>query len=183
MIFAAIVLISLLLQCGAVYYSFRLIDLTGHARAWLLLSLGIATMAARRFLTLVSLLATQPQHRLTDYVFELIGVLGSLLMLVGVLAIKPIFLMLKEAFDQQRTLAGKLQEALDSIKILKGMLPICANCKKIRDDEGYWQSVESYISSHSETRFTHGICPECIKELYPEFSEAILKNSAGKGAG
>jgi len=50
-------------------------------------------------------------------------------------------------------------------------LPICASCKKIRDDKGYWQAVESYIDSHSEAKFSHGICPECIQKLYPEFSD------------
>jgi CheY-like chemotaxis protein len=65
-----------------------------------------------------------------------------------------------------------LQEALSSVKILRGLIPICANCKKIRDDEGYWQAVEKYIGEHSEAQFSHGICPECIKKLYPEFEDS-----------
>lgn len=70
---------------------------------------------------------------------------------------------------QQKTI--ELQDALDLVKLLSGYLPICASCKKIRDDKGYWQAVESYISSHSEAKFSHGICPDCIQKLYPEFSE------------
>jgi sensor domain CHASE-containing protein len=62
-----------------------------------------------------------------------------------------------------------LQEAMLEIKTLSGMLPICANCKKIRDDEGYWNQIESFISKHSEAEFSHGICPECAKKLYPDF--------------
>ena len=181
MSFAAIVLISLTLQCVAVYYSFRLINLTGHTLAWVLLSSGIATMAARRFITLAALLSVPVDHRLVDYSFEIIGVLGSMLMLVGVLSIKPIFMMIRDAGEEQRTLAESLQEALNNIKILKGMLPICANCKKIRDDEGYWQRIETYISKYSDTKFTHGICPDCVRKLYPEYSEKILHDLAEKG--
>lgn len=48
------------------------------------------------------------------------------------------------------------------------MLPICASCKRIRDDQGYWQQIESYITAHSETEFSHGVCPECAKVLYPQ---------------
>ncbi len=61
-----------------------------------------------------------------------------------------------------------LEKALKEIKTLKGMLPICSSCKKIRDDHGYWNQIESYIMDHSEAEFTHGICPECAKKLYPD---------------
>jgi len=62
-----------------------------------------------------------------------------------------------------------LQETLKNIKRLHGLLPICAACKKIRDDKGYWQQIESYIRDHSEADFTHSICPDCAKKLYPDF--------------
>ncbi len=62
-----------------------------------------------------------------------------------------------------------LEEALGHIKTLKGMLPICAGCKKIRDDSGYWNQIESYISDHSEAEFSHSICPECANKLYTKF--------------
>jgi PAS domain S-box-containing protein len=62
----------------------------------------------------------------------------------------------------------KLQEALAKIKKLNGILPICSSCKKIRDDKGYWKQIESYIRDHSEAEFSHGICPECMKKLYPD---------------
>jgi len=62
-----------------------------------------------------------------------------------------------------------LQIAFDQIKTLRGILPICANCKKIRDDQGYWKQVEVYVSAHTEAEFTHGICPECTEKLYPGF--------------
>jgi PAS domain S-box-containing protein len=63
---------------------------------------------------------------------------------------------------------NKLQEALEKIKALSGMLPICSNCKKIRDDKGYWNQIEFYIREHSEAEFSHSICPECIEIIYPD---------------
>ena len=74
----------------------------------------------------------------------------------------------KEAEEEREELISKLQIALDNIKTLKGMLPICANCKKIRDDEGYWNQIEMYIGKHSDAEFSHSICPECAKILYPD---------------
>lgn len=61
-----------------------------------------------------------------------------------------------------------LQKALDEIKILRGILPICSHCKKIRDDKGFWKPIESYISDHSEAEFSHGICQECAEKFYPD---------------
>ena len=68
---------------------------------------------------------------------------------------------------EREKLIRELQEALASVKQLSGMLPICASCKKIRDDKGYWNQVEVYIRDHSEAEFSHGICPECKEKLYP----------------
>ena len=62
---------------------------------------------------------------------------------------------------------------LNKIRHLEGFLPICASCKKIRDDNGCWKQVESYIRDHSEAEFSHSICPECAKKLYPEFCEDL----------
>lgn len=74
----------------------------------------------------------------------------------------------KEASAEREKLIKELQETLTKIKTLQGLLPICAACKKIRDDKGYWNQIEAYISAHSEAEFTHGICPECLDRLYPE---------------
>lgn len=62
----------------------------------------------------------------------------------------------------------KLEKAIEEVKKLSGLLPICASCKKIRDDKGYWRQIENYIRDHSEARFSHSICPECCKRLYPD---------------
>jgi len=70
--------------------------------------------------------------------------------------------------ERERVIA-ELQQALAQVKTLSGLLPICASCKKIRTDQGYWMQLEEYISEHSAATFTHGICPECAKKLYGEF--------------
>jgi DNA-binding response OmpR family regulator len=87
--------------------------------------------------------------------------------------------LLSAAEDNQRSVEalreknGELQDALIQVKLLSGLLPICSGCKKIRDNEGYWSQVESYIQQHSEATFTHGMCPECLKKYYPELKESI----------
>jgi CheY-like chemotaxis protein len=70
--------------------------------------------------------------------------------------------------EERKKLIRKLQEALATVKTLKGLLPICAACKKIRDDNGYWSQLEIYIEAHSDAEFTHGLCPECRRRLFPE---------------
>ena len=75
----------------------------------------------------------------------------------------------RQAEEEKERLIVQLTAALAEVKQLSGLLPICANCKKIRDDDGFWLRVEAYISDHSEAEFTHGICPDCIAELYPEY--------------
>lgn len=65
-------------------------------------------------------------------------------------------------------LIGELQKALNEIKTLRGILPICSYCKQIRDDKGYWNQIEAYIEDHSHVDFSHSICPKCAKKYYPE---------------
>jgi PAS domain S-box-containing protein len=77
----------------------------------------------------------------------------------------------KRADEERERLIAKLQEALARIKTLSGLIPICASCKKVRDDQGFWQQVEVYIRDHSDAEFSHGLCPDCARELYPEFYE------------
>ena len=74
----------------------------------------------------------------------------------------------KKLEEERENLIHDLQEALANIKTMSGLIPICAGCKKIRVDSGFWQQIEAYISDHSEAVFSHGICPECAIKLYPE---------------
>lgn len=73
----------------------------------------------------------------------------------------------KRAENEREEAMIELQKALSDVNVLSGLLPMCASCKKIRDDKGYWKQIEQYISDHSEAEFSHGICPDCVKELYP----------------
>ncbi|MEW6364380.1 MAG: hypothetical protein AB1714_07040 [Acidobacteriota bacterium] len=70
--------------------------------------------------------------------------------------------------DLYRSLVNQLRDAMARIKKLDGMLPICAGCKKIRNDKGYWQQVESYITQHTDATFSHSLCDEWIKKFYPD---------------
>jgi len=79
----------------------------------------------------------------------------------------------KQLENEKEHLIRELQESLAKVKRLSGLLPICASCKKIRDDKGYWNQVETYLSEHSDAKFSHGICPECGKKLYPEFYDKV----------
>lgn len=78
----------------------------------------------------------------------------------------------KRVEEGREKLVSDLQNALAQVKTLKsGLLSICAQCKKIRDDKGYWIQLETYIRQHTDTQFSHGICPECLKKYYPEFKK------------
>lgn len=75
----------------------------------------------------------------------------------------------REVERDREKLITELQQALHEVKTLSGLLPICCSCKKIRNDQGYWLQIETYVQEHSNAEFSHGICPECAKKLYPEF--------------
>lgn len=83
---------------------------------------------------------------------------------------------MKIAIEREQALRDR-EKTLENLKILGGLLPICASCKKIRDDEGYWNDVAVYITDNSEAEFTHGICPECAEKLYPGYCK---KSEQGK---
>jgi PAS domain S-box-containing protein len=89
--------------------------------------------------------------------------------IAGAIVNAQFFIERKRVGEERERLILQLQEALAKVKQLSGFLPICASCKKIRDDKGYWNQIESYIRDHSEAEFSHGICPDCMKKLYPDF--------------
>jgi hypothetical protein len=98
---------------------------------------------------------------------------GTISLLIGVLCILAgsalFFYITNPILKELSGTVARLEESLNNIKQLSGLLPICASCKKIRDDKGYWTQIESYIAQHSEADFTHSICPECAEKLYPQF--------------
>ncbi|MBI4401756.1 MAG: response regulator [Nitrospirae bacterium] len=78
---------------------------------------------------------------------------------------------LKREMDCRKAREQELERALAEVKVLRGFIPICASCKKVRNDQGYWQLVERYIREHSEAELTHDICPDCMKKLYPDLAK------------
>jgi hypothetical protein len=86
---------------------------------------------------------------------------------LGLLGISVVSYRLTREEKRRESIIAQLQEALSEVKQLSGLLPICASCKNIRDDKGYWNQIESYIKERSEAEFSHGLCPDCAKKLYP----------------
>ena len=76
----------------------------------------------------------------------------------------------KKAEAERERLITELQDALADVKLLSGLVPICASCKKIRDDQGFWTQIESYIQDRSDAKFSHSICPDCAAKLYPGYN-------------
>lgn len=292
-------LLSILCQLAATILALRLIRITKHSTAWLLIASAIALMTVRRVESLISLVSGKNLG--ADWVFEAIGLVLSLLMLAGVYSIKPLLADLAKARDDADAMSDRLrqiteeqslllehsrdfiyhhdprgiityvspavehitgysreewrvhysahytdnagnragidctnamlstakagppyrvevrhkdngtvwleinkqpfltdgkvagfigaardittrvrleaereklivdlQDAVFNIKTLRGLLPICAGCKKVRDDKGYWQQIEAYVSDHTEAEFSHGLCPDCAIRYYPD---------------
>ena len=90
----------------------------------------------------------------------------------------------KHKMETERAqLRRELAETQAEVKTLSGLLPICFHCKKIRNDTGYWEQIDSYISRHSEAQFSHGICVDCFAEHHPEIHEHVINKAAGQGEG
>ena len=83
----------------------------------------------------------------------------------------------KQALANSKALNDRLAKALEEIRVLRGILPICMHCKQVRDDAGGWQAIERYVSERSEARFSHGVCPGCMSEFYPEVRSVAAANS------
>jgi transcriptional regulator with GAF, ATPase, and Fis domain len=88
--------------------------------------------------------------------------------IAGAITNAQLFIERKRVGEERERLILQLQDALAEVKQLSGLLPICASCKKIRDDKGYWNQIEEYIRDRSEAEFSHSICPDCMKKLYPD---------------
>ena len=104
------------------------------------------------------------------YPSEFLRYWTALIWFLAFLSVTVLVLEIRRLFDEKERLNHELRMTLDEVRELKGLLPICASCKKIRDDEGYWHEIERYVGSRSKAEFSHGICPDCMRKLYPEFS-------------
>ena len=107
-----------------------------------------------------------------------IVVIYSLIWMSGLAGTVVASWIIRNETNQREGLIAQLQNALGEVKTLKGFIPICASCKRVRDDVGYWEQIETYISNRSEAEFSHGICPECMEKLYPEYFERSEKQES-----
>lgn len=185
----AIVGASALLQLLAALFALRLVRITGGRTAWVLIAIAISIQAIRRFIDFFRLLFGEAYY--IDTFDDLVALTISMTMAAGVAFIAPLFLTIKrsemvlrianakaaEEKIEREKLINELQEALGKIRTLKGLIPICSSCKKVRDDEGYWHQVEVYIRDHSTAEFSHSLCPDCFQKLYPEL---YRKSKEGK---
>jgi HAMP domain-containing protein len=138
----------------------------------MLLALSIAIISRRVILPLKKIMVALGKLRKEDYNLEIPYTryrdeFGSLSRSFS--GFRKSLIEKKQAEQEREKLIIELKDAIANIKTLSGLLPICAGCKKIRNDQGYWQQLESYLADHSEADFSHGICPECAKKLYPDY--------------
>jgi hypothetical protein len=169
---------GLYLACGLIMVMILLMDLA--------IPLGIAMGVS--YIAVVLLSLWSPQRRFTILVAviasvftigaffwkppvaEMWKVISNRVLALFVIWITASLGLQRKTTEENREKAVREREkALEDVRILRGFLPICASCKRIRDDQGYWTQIEGYIKANSEADFTHGICPECAKKLYPEF--------------
>jgi len=143
---------------GALYTPLVLITLwSAYRRATLIVAIGasILTVAGLFF----------PLYGAADW----LAVTNRVLSLITIWVAAILVVLYKRAEEERDLLVRQLQDALANIKTLHGLLPICSSCKKIRDDHGYWNQLKTYIAAHSDVEFTHGLCPECVPKLYPDY--------------
>ncbi|MCK4513990.1 MAG: hypothetical protein KAU31_01970, partial [Spirochaetaceae bacterium] len=143
-----------------------------QVRKWIYASLALTICAELAFTFYISVFGIS---NLVGHFFKLFSFYFIYRALIETGLTQPFSLLvrdLKKTEESLRTDKQKLEEALQNAKILRGLLPICSVCKKIRDDEGYWSQLETYIDAHSEAKFSHGICPDCAKKLYPDYFES-----------
>ncbi len=143
-----IIVLSLTLQLISVFLTFRLMAHRGNRKTGVIILLTIALMAFRRTITFYRLIGGNDVK--FDVFAEIVACAISFLLLLGIIYI------------------GRL---LSSLQILRGLLPICYSCKRIRDERGRWKQVEIYVEEHSEAQFSHGLCPDCGKKFKTEIAK------------
>ena len=141
-----------------------------HSVSQLLLFTLLGTFIAQIFIHLLLHFEFTLKHFINMFSSALLMVV-FLLPVLYLFVVKPMSLEIsqrKRAEKERDKMIFNLQEALAKVKTLSGLLPICASCKKIRDDKGYWNQIESYFKQRSDVDFSHGICPNCAIKLYPD---------------
>ncbi len=119
------------------------------------------------------------RHRLFDGSIRDVVVFSSIITVRGGKLLHSII----HDITEEKKLEEALESAMEDIRTLRGIIPICENCKKIRDDQGYWRQVEVYIRDRTNAEFSHGVCPDCARRLYPDlYPELNLEDSKNQGA-
>ena len=136
----------------------------------------------------VLVITAQPDHKLRalkagakDFVSKPFDLAEVLIRVYNMLEVRLLYLETKKLFDQVEAANRELTQALSEVKVLRGILPICAYCKKIRDDKDYWQSVEGYISNHTDALFSHSFCPECFEKHVKPQLDALERPESPRG--
>jgi hypothetical protein len=162
---------SLALQAVNVLLALRLILRTKRYLAGGMIISAVVLMTFRRSLSLYRYFTGD--LFMTDIFAESVALIISLLFLLGILYATRVIESEMRTRNEKEGLIAELRSALTEIKTLKGIIPICASCKKIRDDRGSWNRLELYISEHSDAEFSHGICPDCADRLYPDLASRV----------
>ncbi len=176
-----IVVSSITVQAANVVLALRLIRRTKKYLAGGMIISGVLLMAFRRTISLYRYMSSG-EHA-TDLMAESVALIVSLLFLAGILYVTRMIESEVRNRREKERLIVDLRNALAEIKTLKGIVPICSSCKKIRDDRGYWSRLEEYLSEHSDAEVSHGICPECAGKLYPDIARQEGPEGDGRGNG
>ena len=160
-----ILISSVTMQAANVVLAVRLIHRTKKYLAGGVIISAVLLMVFRRAMSLYRYLGSETFA--FDLVAEGVALATSLLFFAGILYVTRIIESESRSRREKEEMIAGLRNALAEIKTLKGIVPICASCKKIRDDKGYWNRLEKYLSEHLAAEFSHGLCPQCADKLYP----------------
>lgn len=138
--------------------------------------IGVALLQIGRMIAHSPLVGAEDTSILSD---TLISKATALVFLFWALSLPFLVAGVNEARAQHRlrTVIGELQQALSEVKTLRGLLPICASCRKIRETDNTWSSMERHLEAHTDAQMSHGMCPDCMRTLYPEYADEILNGA------
>jgi len=153
-----------------VFYFAPVILLAWYASYWFAIAMSFACAVTWLGVDLLS------QH---SYVHPAFRYWNTLIRLASFLMIAHFASEVRALLMAERELTVRLQETIATVRQLKGLLPICASCKRIRNDKGYWEQIEGYVRDRSEAEFSHSLCPECTRKLYPSIADDVLRDEPG----
>jgi len=162
-IFAIDLFLPVGVAIGVLYTTLVLLPMWSPHRRFILL-----VAAAVSALTIVGYFLSPGEH-------NWMAVSNRLLSLFTIWVVAILSFMHKGDHEKRERLILELQDSLDHIKTLRGLLPVCVSCKKVHNGQGYWKSLDAYVAEHSEAQITHGICPDCFTHYYPKTAETSVQ--------